>query len=163
VAGPAAERLSGIPNLALCQPLAYDELVCQLRRSLLVLTDSGGLQEEAPALGCPVLVLRDTTERPEGIASGVAMLVGTEPRRIVAATARLLADPAARRRMAAAPNPYGDGRAAERIAAILAGEPYQPFAPGQRRDTFAPQAPGGGAGPPAAHPIPAAGRSSGRL
>jgi len=127
VAGPAAAMLADIPNLDLRPPLAYDELVRQLLRSRLVLTDSGGLQEEAPAFGRPVLVLRDVTERPEGIAAGAALLVGTEPRRIVAATERLLADREAYRRMATVANPYGDGQAAERIAAILAGEPYQPF------------------------------------
>jgi UDP-N-acetylglucosamine 2-epimerase len=129
VAGPAAALLSGIPNLELCPPLDYGQLVRQLRRSRLVLTDSGGLQEEAPAFGKPVLVLRDATERPEGITAGVARLVGTEPRRIVAATARLLTDRRAYRRMARVANPYGDGRAAQRIAAILAGEPHQPFQP----------------------------------
>jgi UDP-N-acetylglucosamine 2-epimerase len=129
VAGPAAALLGDIPNLELCPPLDYDQLVRQLRRSLLVLTDSGGLQEEAPAFGKPVLVLRDATERPEGVAAGVARLVGTEPSRIVAATARLLTDRHAYRRMACVANPYGDGRAAERIAAILAGEPCQPFQP----------------------------------
>jgi UDP-N-acetylglucosamine 2-epimerase len=132
VSGPAAELLAGLPNLYLRRPLAYDELVRHLRRALLVLTDSGGLQEEAPAFGSPVLVLRDVTERPEGIAAGVAMLVGTDPERIFAATSRLLNDPAARRQMAAAANPYGDGHAALRIAAILAGEPYQAFAPAPR-------------------------------
>jgi UDP-N-acetylglucosamine 2-epimerase (non-hydrolysing) len=129
VAGPAAELLANVPNLELCPPLDYGELVRRLRRAHLVLTDSGGLQEEAPAFGKPVLVLRDTTERPEGIAAGVARLVGTDPRRIVAATSRLLTDRRAYRRMACVANPYGDGRAAERIAAILAGEPYQPFQP----------------------------------
>jgi UDP-N-acetylglucosamine 2-epimerase (non-hydrolysing) len=129
VAGPAAELLANISNLELCPPLDYGQLVRRLRRAHLVLTDSGGLQEEAPAFGKPVLVLRDTTERPEGIAAGVARLVGTDPRRIVAATSRLLTDRRAYRRMACVANPYGDGRAAERIAAILAGEPYQPFQP----------------------------------
>jgi UDP-N-acetylglucosamine 2-epimerase (non-hydrolysing) len=127
-AEPAAALLQGLPNLRLCPPLDYDELVRQLRRSTLVLTDSGGLQEEAPAFGKPVLVLRDATERPEGIAAGVARLVGTDARRIFAETSRLLTDPAAYRRMARVANPYGDGRAARRIAAILAGEPYVPFA-----------------------------------
>lgn len=127
VAGPVTEHLAGLPNLHLRPPLAYDDLVRHLRRALLVLTDSGGLQEEAPAFGCPVLVLRDVTERPEGVAAGVALLVGTDTDRIVATTSRLLDDPAARRRMSVAANPYGDGRAAERIAAILAGEPWQPF------------------------------------
>jgi UDP-N-acetylglucosamine 2-epimerase len=129
VAGPAEELLGGLPNLELCAPLGYEELVRRLRRARLVLTDSGGIQEEAPSFGTPVLVLRDKTERPEGIEAGVARLVGTAPERIVAEAARLLTDPAARRAMTGAANPYGDGRAAERIAAILAGEPFEPFAP----------------------------------
>lgn len=99
--------------------LDYAAMVRLLAMSHLVLTDSGGLQEEAPALGVPVLVLRDTTERPEGIDAGCAALVGTDPARIVAAAARLLDDPAAHAAMAGARNPYGDGYAGERIAAIL--------------------------------------------
>jgi UDP-N-acetylglucosamine 2-epimerase (non-hydrolysing) len=86
----------------------------------LVLTDSGGIQEEAPSFGKPVLVLRETTERPEGIQAGTARLVGTARDRIVAETERLLGDPASYARMAVAHNPYGDGRAGERIAAHLA-------------------------------------------
>ncbi len=129
VAGPAGELLQGLPNLQLCAPLDYGQLVRRLRRARLVLTDSGGIQEEAPSFGTPVLVLRERTERPEGIAAGVARLVGTDPARIVAEVSRLLTDPAAHRRMAGAGNPYGDGRAAERIAAILAGEPFAAFVP----------------------------------
>jgi len=130
VAGPAAELLQGLPNLRLCEPLDYGQLVRRLRRARLALTDSGGIQEEAPSFGTPVLVLRERTERPEGIAAGVAKLVGTEPGRIVAEVSRLLTDPAARRRMAVGVSPYGDGRAAERIAAILAGERFEAFVPG---------------------------------
>ena len=129
VRGPAHEALGGLPNLTLCAPLGYGELVRRLRRCRFVLTDSGGLQEEAPTFGKPVLVLRDTTERPEGIEAGVARLVGTDGERIVAAAAELLTSEAAYAAMARAVNPYGDGRAAERIAAILAGEPWTPFHP----------------------------------
>ena len=88
--------------------------------SHLMLTDSGGVQEEAPALGKPVLVMRETTERPEGIAAGTARLVGTDADRIVRETNRLLDDPAAYAAMAQAHNPFGDGHAAERIADLLA-------------------------------------------
>jgi UDP-N-acetylglucosamine 2-epimerase len=106
----------------------YLELVQHLRAARLVLTDSGGIQEEAPTFGKPVLVLRETTERPEGVEAGVARLVGTDRRRIVAETARLLTDESDYRRMARAINPYGDGHAAERIAALLAGEEASVFA-----------------------------------
>ncbi len=122
-ANPAArqpmDRLEGIANISLLDPLGYPEFVRLLCRAELVLTDSGGLQEEAPALGKPVLVMRDVTERPEGIAAGTARLVGTDPGRIVSAVSELLDDPAAYARMARAHNPYGDGKAAQRIAAIL--------------------------------------------
>jgi UDP-N-acetylglucosamine 2-epimerase (non-hydrolysing) len=129
VRGPAHAALRDLPNFRLCEPLPYRELVRQLLRCELVLTDSGGIQEEAPAFGKPVLVLRDTTERPEGVAAGTAMLVGTSAERIVSAASGLLADPGARARMGRAVNPYGDGRASSRIVAILAGEPWSPFAP----------------------------------
>lgn len=111
--------LGGLANLHLLDPLDYFELVWLLRRSALVLTDSGGIQEEAPTLGVPVLVLRETTERPEAIEAGVARLVGADPARIVAEVARLLDDPAAHAAMALAVNPYGDGRAAERVVEAL--------------------------------------------
>jgi UDP-N-acetylglucosamine 2-epimerase len=127
VQGPATEMLGDLVNLRLCEPLAYPELVRCLRRSRLVLTDSGGIQEEAPTFGVPVLVLRETTERPEGIAAGVARLVGTTRQAIVDETTRLLTDPAAHAAMACSRNPYGDGRAAQRIVAILAGEPSESF------------------------------------
>ncbi len=130
VRGPAFEILGGLPNLELRDPLDYRELVALLARCRFALTDSGGIQEEAPALGKPVLVLRDTTERPEGVDAGVARLAGTDPERIFTEASRLLTDRSAYLAMARAVNPYGDGRASERIAAILAGEPWEPFRPG---------------------------------
>ncbi|HEX3554165.1 MAG TPA: UDP-N-acetylglucosamine 2-epimerase (non-hydrolyzing) [Thermoanaerobaculia bacterium] len=127
VRGPAHELLSGLANLELCEPLDYRELVATLARCRFALTDSGGIQEEAPAFGKPVLVLRETTERPEGVEAGVARLVGTDPDRIFAEASRLLLSPGAYQEMARAINPYGDGHAADRIAAILAAEPWSPF------------------------------------
>ncbi len=111
--------LEGVPGITLLPPLDYLPLVHLLKRSALVLTDSGGLQEEAPGLGVPVLVLRAVTERPEGVQAGTVKLVGTDTARIVAEAARLLDDPQAHAAMARAVNPYGDGRAAERIVAAL--------------------------------------------
>ena len=113
-------RLGHIPAIHLVPPLRYPAFVTLLQRARAVLTDSGGVQEEAPALGCPVLVLRSTTERREGVAAGTALLVGTDPGAIIAATRRLLTDDVAHARMARVALPYGDGRAATRIAAILA-------------------------------------------
>ena len=115
----AAQELAGQERVYLMEPPHYLDFVHLLERSHLVLTDSGGIQEEALALGKPVLVLRTTTERPEGIAAGGARLAGTDPDRIEREAARLLMDPEAYRAMATAPNPYGDGRAAERIAHAL--------------------------------------------
>jgi len=123
VHGPAHEMLGGLPNVTLTDPLDYLPMVQLMKRAVLVLTDSGGLQEEAPALGTPVLVLRRVTERPEAIEAGTARLVGTDPARIVAETRRLLDDPAAHAAMARAVNPYGDGHAAERIVAALLRQP----------------------------------------
>lgn len=114
--------LCGVPNVALVPPLDYFAFVTLLRRARLVLTDSGGVQEEAPAFGCPVLVLRDATERPEGIAAGVARLVGTDPAAIVAAASELIENDNVHTAMATASLPYGDGQAAGRIAAIVATE-----------------------------------------
>lgn len=111
--------LEGLPNVALTDPLDYPDFVALLDACHIVLTDSGGVQEEGPALGKPVLVMRRTTERPEGIAAGTARLVGTGPARIAAAVSGLLDDAAAHAAMARRHSPYGDGRAAERIAAIL--------------------------------------------
>ncbi len=111
--------LDGIPNITLLPPLDYLPFVHLLKRAALVLTDSGGLQEEAPAFGVPVLVLRDVTERPEGIDAGTVKLVGTDTERIITQTRRLLDDPQAYAQMAHAVNPYGDGHAAPRIVQAL--------------------------------------------
>ena len=119
VRAPVQEILAAAPRVRLIEPVDYADLVTLLDRATLVLTDSGGLQEEAPALGKPVLVLREKTERPEAVAAGVARLVGTDPDAIVAAATELLTDPAAYARMARGASPYGDGRAAARICEIL--------------------------------------------
>lgn len=119
VRGPAHELLSGLMNFRLLDPLPYADLVQVLARAWLVFTDSGGIQEEAPSFGVPVLVMRGVTERPEGVEAGVAALVGTSAEAILDKGAALLDDPEAHRRMAVAKNPYGDGRAGERIADIL--------------------------------------------
>jgi UDP-N-acetylglucosamine 2-epimerase (non-hydrolysing) len=111
--------LGAIPNFVLCEPLDYAPFVAAMKRAYLLLTDSGGVQEEAPALGKPVLVLRDETERPEAVEQGVVKLVGTNYERIVKETQRLLDDDAAYCDMARGISPYGDGRAAERIVKML--------------------------------------------
>jgi UDP-N-acetylglucosamine 2-epimerase (non-hydrolysing) len=129
VQGPAREILGGLPNLHLHDPFDYRELVRRLMRCRFALTDSGGIQEEAPTFGKPVLVLRETTERPEGVEAGVARLVGADRETIFAEASRLLTSETAYLAMARAGNPYGDGRAGERIAAILGGEPWTPFVP----------------------------------
>ena len=120
VLGPVTGRLGGFPNIELLDPLDYVSFVDLMRRSHLLVTDSGGIQEEAPSLGKPVLVLRDSTERPEAVDAGTVKLVGTDPRRIVSEAVRLLDDEEEYIRMARIHNPYGDGHAAERIAAIIA-------------------------------------------
>jgi len=116
---PLQARLGDHPRVHLTEPLDYRRLVGAIQRCYLLLTDSGGLQEEAPGLGKPVLVLRDTTERPEAIAAGTARLVGTDREAIVAHTTELLSDPAAYEAMARAVNPFGDGTAAAAILAIV--------------------------------------------
>lgn len=121
IQSPVYESLGGIANMSLLPPLDYLPLVHLIQAATLVLTDSGGLQEEAPSLGKPVLVMRQTTERPEGVAAGTARLVGTDPDAIVEAVSQLLDDPAAYARMAHAVNPYGDGHAAARIVEALVG------------------------------------------
>lgn len=117
VSGPAHELLGDHPRICLTDPVGYLDLVRTLQRADLVLTDSGGIQEEAPTFGTPVLVLREVTERPEGVEAGVASLVGTARTTIVDAANRVLAQP--RPAPGATSNPYGDGRAAARIADII--------------------------------------------
>ena len=116
---PVIELLGGIPNVHLFSPLDYNDFVWLMDRSNLVLTDSGGVQEEAPALGKPVLVMREVTERPEGIEAGVARLVGADKQRIFDNLEDLLTNPRSYAAMAVSKNPYGDGHAAERIVDIL--------------------------------------------
>ncbi len=111
--------LAGLGNITVTEPLSYSDFAAVMAASTLVLTDSGGVQEEAPGLGKPVLVLRETTERPEAVAAGTVRLVGTDEHRIVSETARLLTDTAAYDAMARAVNPYGDGHAAPRIRAAV--------------------------------------------
>ena len=127
--GPVHERLANAPGITLMPPLEYRPLVSLMRQSHLVLTDSGGIQEEAPGLGVPVLVLRDVTERPEAVEAGTVRLVGTDRARIVAEAIRLLEDPGARAEMARVINPYGDGQAARRIVGTLLGEPVEAWSP----------------------------------
>jgi UDP-N-acetylglucosamine 2-epimerase (non-hydrolysing) len=112
---PAQRMLGGVSNITLLEPLDYLHMVHLMDRAYMVLTDSGGIQEEAPAVGTPVLVLRRVTERREAIEAGTALLVGTDPERIVAETSRLLDDRELHAEMARAVNPFGDGKAAERI------------------------------------------------
>ncbi len=122
VQAPVYRWLSGVPHVTLAAPVDYLTLVALMQRSALILTDSGGIQEEAPSLGVPVLVLRETTERPEAVEAGVARVVGTDAPRIVAETFSLLDDPDAHAAMARGINPYGDGHAAERIVQALLEE-----------------------------------------
>lgn len=122
VQGPVNDLLGNIPNVFLTQPQDYPTFVYLMQHCQLLLTDSGGLQEEGPSLGKPVLVMRDTTERPEGIEAGTAKLVGTVEAKIVQGVTELLTNPAAYQVMAQAVNPYGDGHAAKRILNLLAGE-----------------------------------------
>ena len=125
VRGPVREALSGISNIHLTEPAGYGGFIWLLDRAALVITDSGGIQEEAPSLGKPVLVMREVTERPEGIAAGFLRLVGTSAPRIVENAKHFLAGTDTG--LAGRPNPYGDGRAAERIVAILRGETPPPL------------------------------------
>ena len=119
VKGHVDRLLGGLANVQLIAPQGYRNFVALMAHARLVLTDSGGVQEEAPSLGKPVLVMRDTTERPDGVEAGTAVLTGPHADRIVAQTSRLLDDPAAYQAMANAVNPYGDGHAAERIVARI--------------------------------------------
>jgi len=116
VRGPVGERLGDVENVLLIEPLEYLSFVALMKESRFILTDSGGVQEEAPSLGLPVLVMRETTERPEGLEAGTARLVGTDADRIVEESVRLLEEEGTYEKMVQAGNPYGDGKAGERIA-----------------------------------------------
>ncbi|MBV6396803.1 MAG: UDP-N-acetylglucosamine 2-epimerase [Anaerolineales bacterium] len=120
---PVQRLLGDAPHITLLPPLDYLPLVHLMKRARIILTDSGGIQEEAPAFGVPVLVLREVTERPEGVAAGTLKLVGTDARHIVEEAAQLLDDPAAHAQMARAANPFGDGHAAKRIVEALLDTP----------------------------------------
>jgi UDP-N-acetylglucosamine 2-epimerase (non-hydrolysing) len=117
--------LGGLDNVAMIEPLDYPHFARLLSISHIMLTDSGGVQEEAPALGKPVLVMRDTTERPEGVTAGTAKLIGTDKNRIISEIFTLLDDDAAYSAMARAHNPFGDGRASQRIAEIISNASRQ--------------------------------------
>lgn len=127
-------RVEGMENIRVGEPVPYGTLVRLMQRCRLVLTDSGGIQEEAPSLGKPVLVMRDTTERPEAVSAGVAQLVGTRTESIVSAVLRVLCSNDAYSRMATAVNPYGDGRAVERSVAAI----QHLFGDGERLPDFSP-------------------------
>lgn len=116
---PVFEILEGRERIRLIEPLEYGRFVALMARAYLILTDSGGIQEEAPAVHKPVLIMRDKTERPEAVECGAARLVGTDPDAIVSHVEELLRSPGAYRKMAVAGNPFGDGRAAQRIVAVL--------------------------------------------
>jgi len=118
---PVKEILTNVTGVSLIEPLDYLTLVHLMKQTELILTDSGGIQEEAPSLGVPVLVMRETTERPEGVEMGIARLVGTSKSRIIAETERLLMDRQALAAMVTRNNPYGDGKAAGRIVSALLG------------------------------------------
>jgi UDP-N-acetylglucosamine 2-epimerase (non-hydrolysing) len=116
---PVKRILKGLPHVTLLPPLDYRPMVHLMKHATFLLTDSGGLQEEAPSLGVPVLVMRETTERPEGLEAGTLKLVGTATSNILREATRLLDDPSAYTAMAKAANPYGDGHTAERIIDAL--------------------------------------------
>jgi UDP-N-acetylglucosamine 2-epimerase (non-hydrolysing) len=119
VSEPVNRILSGIDNIKLIDPQDYLPFVYLMNQSYMILTDSGGIQEEAPSLGKPVLVMRETTERPEAVAAGTVLLVGTSPARIQAAVSKLLVDVDDYQTMSRAHNPYGDGQACQRIITVL--------------------------------------------
>ena len=121
------EDLTGLGNMFFIEPLQYLEFVYLMEKSTIVLTDSGGIQEEAPGLGKPVLVMRDTTERPEALSSGTVHLVGTDYHKIMKEVSTLLEDEKAYAKMSKAVNPYGDGKACKRIVDVLRGENLEPY------------------------------------
>ncbi|WP_374958598.1 non-hydrolyzing UDP-N-acetylglucosamine 2-epimerase [Gilvibacter sp.] len=119
VKGPVNQYLQGISNIHLVDPLAYPAFIWLMKRSHIIITDSGGIQEEAPSLGKPVLVTRTTTERPEAVEAGTVLLVGTDVELIVAETQKLLDDPQQYEKLSQLHNPYGDGKACERIVSFM--------------------------------------------
>jgi UDP-N-acetylglucosamine 2-epimerase (non-hydrolysing) len=132
--------LKGINNIHLIEPVDYLAFVYLMKRAYLILTDSGGIQEEAPALGKPVLIMRNITERPEGVTAGVAKLVGSQPHTIIEAVEELLHDPKAYQKMSQAKNPYGDGQASSYIVDIIAHlyteQPYEPITVEKIKDNY---------------------------
>jgi UDP-N-acetylglucosamine 2-epimerase (non-hydrolysing) len=145
--------LRDVPNVTVTEPLAYGAFARLMNRARVILTDSGGVQEEGPSLGKPVLVMRDTTERPEAVLAGTVRLVGTDEDLIVETVGRLFTDPAAYTAMANAINPYGDGRAAGRVVAALAHHFHLGPAPDEFDGTPACAAGGIPVAPPAAHQV----------
>ncbi len=119
VTGPVKRHLEGKPNVTLLAPLGYTEFVDLMRQAYFLLTDSGGVQEEGPSLGKPILVMRDKTERPEAVDAGTVKLVGANEERIYEEAVKLLEDPKLHSSMARVHNPYGDGRASERISSLI--------------------------------------------
>ena len=119
---PVHRLLGSVANVHLVEPMEYLPFVFLMSKAYFIITDSGGIQEEAPSLGKPVLVMRDTTERPEAVAAGTVRIVGSSEARILEEARRLLSDPAHYARMATAHNPYGDGHAAERIVKVIEGQ-----------------------------------------
>ncbi len=130
--------LGDVPNVVLTAPLEYFSMIHVMRLAHLVLTDSGGIQEEAPSFGVPVLVLREVTERPEAVEAGTVRIVGTRRETILREASRLMDDPAAHAEMARSVNPYGDGQAGRRIVSALLGEPVDPFRPAGAQGGAAP-------------------------
>lgn len=122
---PVKKNLAGVTGIHLIEPQDYLPFVYLMDRSCLIITDSGGVQEEAPSLGKPVLVMRDTTERPEAVDAGTVLLVGTDKKKIIRETMRLLDDEGAFRKMSVAHNPYGDGQASKRICEVLIHASYK--------------------------------------
>src|SRR5207249_8704029 len=140
VLDPVTSRLDGRPNIVLTDPLEYVSFVDLMRRAHIIITDSGGVQEEAPSLGKPVLVMRETTERPEAVTAGTVKLVGTDPDKILSHASELLQNPGVYRTMSQAHNPYGDGKAAPRIVEILIEKLLrESTAKPQRTQSFKPQ------------------------
>ena len=116
---PVKRILSGIDNIILIEPLSYEDFIWLMNRSKIIITDSGGIQEEAPSLGKPVLVMRDTTERPEAVVAGTVLLVGTDENEIVSKTLKLLNEKEYYDNMSKLNNPYGDGLASNRIVDFI--------------------------------------------